>query len=69
MLSIGGHQANDLALFGFPIGNEALTALIRYGDRVAVAVVTDPLRLGAAADIREWLATELEAWGLTDVVW
>jgi hypothetical protein len=56
-------------LLGFPIGNEALTALIRYRDRVAVGVVTDPLRLGPAADLRAWLTEELDAWGLTDVVW
>jgi hypothetical protein len=69
MLSLGPHEARDVALLGFPIGNEALTALIRYRDRVTVSVVTDPLRLGAAADLRAWLAAELDAWGLDDVVW
>jgi hypothetical protein len=69
MLSIGSHRACDAVLLGFPIGNEALIALIRYGDRVAVGVVTDPLRLGPAADLRAWLIEELDAWGLTDVVW
>lgn len=69
MLSIGPCRARDVALLGFPIGNEALTALIRYRDRVAVSVVTDPLRLGPAADLRAWLAEELDAWGLVDVVW
>jgi hypothetical protein len=69
MLSIGSHRARDAVLLGFPIGNEALTALIRYRDRVAVGVVTDPLRLGPAADLRAWLTEELDAWGLTDVVW
>ncbi|MGH2942837.1 MAG: hypothetical protein ACRDLN_08720, partial [Solirubrobacteraceae bacterium] len=69
MLRIGPHRAHDAAMIGFPIGNEALTALIRYGDRLAIAVVTDPLRLGAAADLRAWLAEELAAWGLTDAVW
>ncbi|MEA2233755.1 MAG: hypothetical protein QOD83_3571 [Solirubrobacteraceae bacterium] len=69
MLSLGPHHARDLALIGFPIGNEALTALIRYGDRVAISVVTDPARLGPAADLRAWLAAELDQWGLTDVVW
>jgi len=69
MLHVGPHRATDATMLGFPIGNEALTALIRHGDRVAVSVVTDPLRLGPAADLREWLAEELEAWGLTDVVW
>jgi hypothetical protein len=69
MLSIGTSSARDAVLLGFPIGNEALTALIRYRDRVAVSVVTDPLRLGPAADLRAWLTEELAAWGLTDVVW
>ena len=69
MAVIGSHRAGDMAMLGFPIGNEALTALIRYGDRVTVAVVTDPQRLGPAADLRVWLAEELDAWGLTDVVW
>jgi hypothetical protein len=69
MLHLGPHRATDATMLGFPIGNEALTALIRHGDRVAVSVVTDPLRLGPAADLREWLAEELEAWGLNDVVW
>jgi hypothetical protein len=69
MSTIGPHHASDMAMLGFPIGNEALTALIRYRDRVTVAVVTDPQRLGPAADLRAWLADELEAWGLTDVVW
>jgi len=69
MLGIGPHRADDVVLLGFPIGNEALTALIRYRDRVAVSVVTDPLRLGPAADLRAWLTEELDAWGLTDVVW
>jgi hypothetical protein len=69
MSTIGPHHASDMAMLGFPIGNEALTALIRYRDRVTVAVVTDPQRLGPAADLRAWLADELEAWGLTDVMW
>jgi hypothetical protein len=69
MLHLGPHRASDMTMIGFPIGNEALTALIRHGDRVTVSVVTDPLRLGPAADVRDWLAAELEAWGLTDVVW
>jgi hypothetical protein len=66
---IGSHHASEMAMLGFPIGNEALTALIRYRDRATVAVVTDPQRLGPAADLRAWLAEELDAWGLTDVVW
>jgi hypothetical protein len=36
---------------------------------VAVTVVTDPLRLGAAPDLREWLAEELGGWGLAAGVW
>jgi hypothetical protein len=69
MLSLGSHEARDVALLGFPIGNEAVTVLIRWRDRVTVSVVTDPLRLGPAADLRAWLAAELDAWGLADVVW
>jgi hypothetical protein len=69
MLRLGPHLARDVAMIGFPIGNEAVTVLIRDRDRVAVSVVTDPVRLGAAADLRAWLAQELEAWGLADVVW
>jgi hypothetical protein len=69
MLRLGPYLARDVAMIGFPIGNEAVTVLIRDRDRVAVSVVTDPVRLGAAADLRAWLAAELEAWGLTDVVW
>jgi hypothetical protein len=69
MPTIGSHQASEMAMLGFPIGNEALTCLIRYRGRATVAVVTDPQRLGPAADLRAWLAEELDAWGLTDVVW
>jgi hypothetical protein len=69
MLSLGGHDASDVAMLGFPIGNETLTVLIRHRDRVTVSVVTDPLRLGSAAELRAWLTAELDAWGLTDVVW
>jgi hypothetical protein len=69
MLSLGGHDASDVAMLGFPIGNETLTVLIRHRDRVTVSVVTDPLRLGSAAELRAWLAAELDAWGLTDIVW
>ncbi|MDQ3849660.1 MAG: hypothetical protein M3296_03480, partial [Actinomycetota bacterium] len=69
VLRLGPHRASDMAMLGFPIGIELLTALIRYRDRVTVSVITDPLRLGAAADLRAWLAAELDAWGLTDVVW
>jgi hypothetical protein len=69
MATIGSHEASDAAMLGFPIGNEALTALIRYRDRVTIAVVTDPDRLGPAADLRAWLTEELEAWGLSDAVW
>jgi hypothetical protein len=69
MARLGSHEAAAMAMIGFPIGNEALTCLIRYGDQVAVSVVTDPLRLGPAADLRTWLAEELAAWGLTEVVW
>jgi hypothetical protein len=69
MLRLGGHDATDVAMLGFPIGNETLAVLIRHRERVTVSVVTDPLRLGSAADLRAWLASELDAWGLTDVVW
>jgi diacylglycerol O-acyltransferase len=69
MLTFGGHAADDVAMLGFPIGNETLTVLIRHRERVTVSVVTDPLRLGSAADVRAWLAAELDAWGLADVVW
>lgn len=69
MLTLGDHVARDAALLGFPIGNEAITVLIRFRDMLSVAVVTDPLRLGPAPDLREWLAAELAGWGLTEVVW
>lgn len=69
MLSLGSHRARDVVMIGFPIGNEAVTVLIRHGDRVSISVVTDPIRLGAAADLRAWLAAELAAWGLREVVW
>jgi hypothetical protein len=69
MLRIGSHQASDGAMLGYPIGNEALIALSRYGDGLTIAVITDPDRLGPAADLRAWLAEELAGWGLTDVVW
>ena len=69
MLSLGGYDASDVAMLGFPIGNETLTVLIRHRERVTMSVVTDPLRLGSAADLRAWLAAELDAWGLTDLVW
>jgi diacylglycerol O-acyltransferase len=69
MLRLGAHLANDAAMLGFPIGNEAITALIRYRDAVVVSVVTDPLRLGPAPDLREWLDEELAGWGLPEVVW
>jgi hypothetical protein len=69
MARLDGHEATDMAMLGFPIGNEALTCLIRHRDQVALSVVTDPLRLGPAADLRAWLADELAGWGLTEVVW
>lgn len=69
MLRLGRQHARDVAMLGFPIGNEAVSVLIRYRDRLTVSVVTDPLRLGPASDLREWLAAELDAWGLADVVW
>jgi hypothetical protein len=69
MLSLGAHRAYDVGMLGFPIGNEAVTVLIRHGERLTASVVTDPLRLGRDANLRAWLATELAAWGLTDLVW
>jgi diacylglycerol O-acyltransferase / wax synthase len=69
MLELGPHVAEDVAMLGFPIGNESITVLIRYRDQVAVTVVTDPLRLGPAADLRTWLLEELAGWGLGEVVW
>jgi hypothetical protein len=69
MLRIGSHEASDGAMLGFPIGNEALIALSRYFDRLTIALITDPDRLGPAADLRAWLAEELAGWGLTGVVW
>jgi hypothetical protein len=69
MSLLGPHAAGDMAMLGFPIGNEALTCLIRYRGRVGVSVVTDPLRLGPAADLRAWLGEELAGWGLSEVVW
>jgi hypothetical protein len=68
MLRLGPHVAESAAMFGFPIGNEAITVLIRYRDRVAVTVVTDPLRMGPSADLREWLGDELAGWGFSEVV-
>jgi hypothetical protein len=68
-LHLGSHVADDMAMLGFPIGNEAITALIRYRDRIAVSLMTDPLRLGPAADVRAWLAEELAAWGIEGAVW
>lgn len=67
MLRLGRHEAREVAMLGWPIGNEALTALIRYRDQVAVSVVTDPSRLGPGPgpDLRGWVADELEAWGLS----
>ncbi|MGA9856740.1 MAG: hypothetical protein WBQ18_02695 [Solirubrobacteraceae bacterium] len=68
MLRLGPHIADDLAMLGFPIGNETLTGLARYRDQVAVTVMTDPVRLGPAADLRSWFAEELAGWGLDEVV-
>ena len=68
LLRLGSHDARDAVMLGFPIGNEAITVLIRYRTAVSVGVVTDPLRLGASPDLREWLAEELAAWGLAQVV-
>jgi diacylglycerol O-acyltransferase / wax synthase len=39
MLSLGGYDASDVAMLGFPIGNETLTVLIRHRERVTVSVV------------------------------
>jgi hypothetical protein len=69
MSLLGPHEADDMAMLGFPIGNEALACLIRYRDQVGVSVVTDPLRLGPAANLRAWLSEELSAWGLPEGVW
>lgn len=69
MLRLGPHVAQRAAMLGFPIGNEAITVLIRHGEAVAIAVVTDPLRLGPSPDLRAWLDEELSAWGLEEVVW
>lgn len=68
MLRIGPHEASKLVMIGFPIGNEALTALLRYRDFVSVSTLTDPERMGGDEDIRAWLAEELAAWGIHDVV-
>jgi hypothetical protein len=69
MVRLGAHRASDMAMLGFPIGNELLLGLSRYDGRLSISAITDPVRLGPAADLRDWLATELEAWGITDVVW
>jgi diacylglycerol O-acyltransferase len=69
MLRIGAHEAGDAAMLGFPIGNEVLIALVRYNDRLTIALMTDPDRLGPAADLRARLTDELQRWGLTDAVW
>jgi hypothetical protein len=68
MCWIGPHQATDVAIYGFPIGNELIVAHLRAQGRTAIAVVTDPERMGAGADLRRWLAEELAAWGFQDVV-
>ena len=68
MLRLGPHEASHVVMLGFPIGNEALIGLLRYGDQVSLSAVTDPRRMGRDANLRTWLAEELAAWGLRDVV-
>jgi hypothetical protein len=72
MRRLGPYEASELQMMGFPIGNEALIGLVRYrtgsGVACSMTVITDPERLGPNGNIRAWLAEELAAWGITDVV-
>jgi hypothetical protein len=68
MMRLGPHEATQAVMFGFPIGNESLTGLMRCGDMICLSTTTDPERMGRDANLRVWLAEELHAWGFGDVV-
>lgn len=69
LLRLGAHRASSAAVIGMPFGNEAIAALTRFDDRVALVVVTDPVQLPADDRLRPWLADELAAWSLPARVW
>jgi hypothetical protein len=68
MLRLGEHRASHATMIGFPIGNEIIAALMRSGEEITMTVCTDPVRMGTDSNLREWLAEELAAWGIHDVL-
>ncbi|MBJ7355442.1 MAG: hypothetical protein JHC98_11515 [Thermoleophilaceae bacterium] len=62
---LGEHEAVETEMIGFPIGNELMSALTRSGGDIAMAFMTDPARMGDNTDLRQWLAEELAAWGIS----
>lgn len=62
---LGEHEAVETEMIGFPIGNELMSAITRSGGNVALTFMTDPARMGDNKDLRQWLAEELAAWGIS----
>jgi hypothetical protein len=62
---LGEHEAIATEMIGFPIGNELMSAITRSGGEVALTFMTDPARMGENKDLRQWLAEELAAWGIS----
>jgi hypothetical protein len=62
---LGDHEVASAEMIGFPIGNEMIVGVLRSGDDVMLTFVTDPARMGKNKDLRQWLAEELAAWGIS----
>ncbi len=62
---LGPHQAVETEMIGFPIGNELMSVITRSKDNIVLTFTIDPARMGINTDLRQWLAEELSAWGIT----
>lgn len=69
ILRLGEHVAQEAFLMAFPMGSDVSVATARHGASVAIGVIADPSRLGGGPPLRERLADELTAWGVTARVW
>jgi hypothetical protein len=62
---IGPHVARDIFVVATPMRTDITGTFGRHGETSALSFVADPARLGPAGTLRERVATELRAWGLT----
>ncbi|HWT95413.1 MAG TPA: hypothetical protein VN238_20620, partial [Solirubrobacteraceae bacterium] len=66
---LGPYRAAEVHLLAAPLRNDLTLCLGRQDGCATLGVIADPARLGPGGDLRERVAAELSAWGVTATVW